>query len=326
MTARLFVSLQICFLLITGVICDAQLSVESGVQQQIVARSFKAVARQGDNSLIKSNVDLVFLPVTITDQNNRYVTGLRKEDFRVFEGKNEQAVEHFSIEDTPISIGVIFDASGSMSQNIELGRQAIKKFIAASKPQDEFFLVAVNNRPRLLVDFTDSVDVVQNEIVDATPRGTTALLDAVYLGLNQMKRAKYQRRVLLVISDGKDNHSRYTLPELTALLKETDIQVYAIGVVDGVIKSKVNRQGQSLLARLTDITGGRTFPNQNPKVIDETAAELGNELRNQYLLAYHPKDLPRDGRWRKVRIQVKAAEELKRLRVYAKQGYYAPMQ
>src|SRR5207248_6759040 len=172
---------------------------------------------------IKSKVDLVLVPVTVTDPMNRLVTGLDKENFQVYEGKEQQDLRHFSSEDAPISLGVIFDMSGSMSSKIERAREAVKEFFKTANPQDEFFMVAFADKPREISDFTQSVEDVEGKLLFTIPKGRTALLDAIYLGISKMREAKYPKKALLIISDGGDNHSRYTEGEIKSLIKEADV-------------------------------------------------------------------------------------------------------
>ncbi len=213
---------------------------------------------------IKVDVDLVLVPVTITDPMNRLVTGLDKENFNIIEGKEPQEIRHFSSEDAPVSLGVIFDLSGSMNSKIERAREAIVEFFKTANPQDEFFLITFADKPEQLSDFTQSVDDIQGKLVYTVPKGRTALLDAIYLGINKMHQAKYQKRALLIISDGGDNHSRYTESEIRSVVKEADVQIYAIGVYDHYFASAEERYGPVLLSDIADLTGGGAFNLQHP--------------------------------------------------------------
>src|SRR5207244_9209890 len=179
---------------------------------------------------IKKDVDLVLVNVTVTDPMNRLVTGLEKDNFNIFDGDKVQPIRHFSSEDAPISLGVIFDMSGSMSDKIEKAREAVVEFFKTANPQDEFFMVTFSDRPQLVADFTKSVEDVQGKLVFTVPQGRTALLDAIYMGLSKMKDAHNSKKALLVISDGGDNHSRYTENEIKSTVKEADVQIYAIGI------------------------------------------------------------------------------------------------
>ena len=273
---------------------------------------------------ITREVDLVLVPVTITDPMNRLVTGLEKDNFLLTDNGQPQTIKHFSSEDAPISLGVIFDVSGSMADKIDKSRQAVVEFFRTANPQDEFFLITFSEKPEVLVDFTSSVEDIQSKLVYAVPRGRTALLDAIYLGMNRMRRAKYERKALLIISDGGDNHSRYTESEIKSIVREADVQIYGIGLFDQQFKSPEEREGPALLGDLTEATGGRTFIIDSPSELADVATKIGIELRNQYVLGYRPTNPAHDGKWRKIKVKLNPPKGLPPLHVYAKTGYYAP--
>ncbi|HTK96026.1 MAG TPA: VWA domain-containing protein [Terriglobales bacterium] len=273
---------------------------------------------------MKVDVDLVLVPVTITDPMNRLVTGLEKDNFVLYEGKDQQEIRHFSSEDAPISLGVIFDISGSMSNKIEKAKQAVIEFFKTANPQDEFFLITFSERPELLADFTRSVEDIQGRLVYAVPKGRTSLLDAIYLGMNKMHDAHNSKKALLIISDGGDNRSRYTEGEIKASVKEADVQIYAIGIFDTFAQTDEERLGPALLSDVTEVTGGRTFTIDTPDELIDVATKIGIELRNQYVLGYRPKNPSKDGKWRKIKIKLLPPKGLPPLHVYAKTGYYAP--
>ena len=275
---------------------------------------------------IKSKVDLVLVPVTVTDPANRLVTGLDKENFAVFEGKEQQEVRHFSSEDAPISLGVIFDMSGSMSSKIERAREAVKEFFKTANPQDEFFMVAFADKPQEISDFTQSVEDIQGKLLFTVPKGRTALLDAIYLGISKMREAKYPKRALLIISDGGDNHSRYTEGEIKSLIKEADTMVYSIGIYDQYMQTEEERLGPALLNDISELSGGRSFTIDNPNDLADVATKIGIELRNQYVLGYRPKNPGHDGKWHKIKVKLLPPKGLPPLHVYAKTGYYASSQ
>ena len=275
---------------------------------------------------LKSKVDLVLVPVTVTDPMNRLVTGLDKENFAVFEGKDRQEVKHFSSEDAPISLGVIFDMSGSMSSKIERAREAVVEFFKTANPQDEFFMIAFADKPEEISDFTNSVDEVQGKLVYTVPKGRTALLDAIYLGVSKMRQAKYPKKSLLIISDGGDNHSRYTEGEIKSLVKEADVMIYSIGIYDHYFQTEEERLGPQLLSDISELSGGRAFTIDNPNDLGDVATKIGIELRNQYVLGYRPKNPGHDGKWHKIKVKLLPPKGLPPLHVYAKTGYYASSQ
>ncbi len=277
---------------------------------------------------IQLNVELALVNVTVTDPFNRLVTGLDKEYFRAFEDGIEQEVVHFSSEDVPVSIGVIFDMSGSMSNKVDKARQAVVQFFRTANPQDEFFMVSFNDRAELVSPFTTSVEEIQNRMMYTSSGGRTALFDGIYLGLSQMRGARYGKKALLVVSDGGDNHSRYTETDVRNFLREADCQLYAIGVYDSndMGRSREERYGPTLLAELADMSGGRSFPVSRLNDLPDIATKIGMELRNQYLLGYKPSNTQHDGTWRRIRIRLAPPKGLRLppLNVNAKTGYYAP--
>jgi Ca-activated chloride channel homolog len=273
------------------------------------------------------DVDLALVNVTVTDPYNRLVTGLDPDNFRVFEDNIEQEVVTFSSEDVPISIGVIFDFSGSMANKIGKAREAAIQFFKTANPQDEFFLVSFNERAELTSSFTNSVEDLQGRMMLTAPKGRTALLDAIYLGLSQMRGAKNGKRALLILSDGGDNHSRYNESDIKRLVKEADTQLYAIGIFDPLgyrNRTPEELNGPSLLSEITEMTGGRVFAVENLNELPDIASKIGMELRNQYVLGYRPSNKAHDARWRKIKIKLRAPKGLPPLNVYSKTGYYAP--
>ena len=273
---------------------------------------------------LKVAVDLVLVPVTITDPMNRLVTGLEKDNFQLFEGSSKEEIKSFSSEDAPVSLGVIFDSSGSMSSKMERAKDAVVEFFKTANPQDEFFMVTFSDEPDMVTDFTSSVEEIQDKLLYTFPQKRTALLDAIYMGVSKMRQAKYPKKALLIISDGGDNHSRYTENEIKALVKEADIMVYAIGIYDRYFQSQEEQLGPQLLGEITELTGGRAFTVENPNDLGDVATKIGVELRNQYLLGYRPSKGVRDGKWRKIKVKLLPPKGLPPLRVYARTGYYAP--
>jgi Ca-activated chloride channel homolog len=273
---------------------------------------------------LKVDVNLVLVSVTITDPMNRLVTGLDKENFLVFEGKDQQDIRHFSSEDAPVSIGVIFDMSGSMASKIERAREAVVEFFKTANPQDEFFMITFADKPEEVSDFTSSVDDIQGKLVYTVPKGRTALLDAIYLGVNKMRQAKYQKKALLIISDGGDNHSRYTEGEIKSTVKEADVLIYAIGIYDHYMATPEESLGPALLGDVAELTGGRSFTIDNPNDLADVATKIGIELRNQYIIGYRPRNPMHDGKWRKIKVKLLPPKGLPPLKVFAKTGYYAP--
>jgi len=188
--------------------------------------------RLSGGGLIRTSTDLVMVPVTITDNMNRPITGLDRANFQVFENKQPQEIKSFSSEDAPVSIGILMDVSGSMANKLERAREAVQQFCEASNPQDEFFMITFSDAPRLATDFTERPEEIENALLVAQSRGRTSLLDAIYMGIRKMKDARYSRRALLIISDGGDNHSRYSDRDVKRAVKEADVLIFAVGTYD----------------------------------------------------------------------------------------------
>jgi Ca-activated chloride channel family protein len=274
----------------------------------------------------KADADLVLVPVTVTDPDDRIVTGLEKHNFAVFENKKKQQIASFSSDDAPISMGIIFDMSGSMADKLDKARQAVVQFAESANPQDEFFLIAFSDEPKLLTGFTSSVGELQNKLLYTQAKGETALLDAIYMGINEMHQASNRRKALLIISDGGDNHSRYTEQEVKDMVEEADVQIYAIGIYDDAPRTEEEREGPQLLSDITEATGGRTFALNDVNELPDVASKIGIQLRNEYVVGYVPFKKPKDGKWHKIRVKLIPPKGLPPLTVYAKKGYFAPGQ
>lgn len=280
---------------------------------------------QEQSGPIKVKTDLVSLTLTVTDLYGRYVSGLDKSAFTIFDNNEEQEITFFSDSDAPVSLGVLFDVSGSMSgEKIQKARKALSRFINSSHPNDEYFLIAFNSRAQLLLDRTRDGDAVLQKLTLVNPRQNTALYDAVYLGIERVTRGSHQKRALLIISDGQDNASRYNFGEVRRLMKESDVVTYAVGIIDaGDAGSQLGMQGQAFLDELTSVTGGKSFYPSSDIEMDEIFERIAIELRHQYAIGYTPKDFQPDGKWRKVKVKVKPRRGLPRLTVRSREGYYA---
>ncbi len=276
---------------------------------------------------IRVDTTLVLIPVTVTDPLNRFVTGLEKEHFRLQEDNVDQTISTFSSEDAPISVGVVFDTSGSMGDKLAKSRQAVAQFSRTANPEDEFFLVQFSSQPELTVGWVHDTEELQNHITFTQSKGTTALLDAIYLSLNQMKSAHNPRKAILIISDGGDNNSRYTESEIKNVVREADVQIYGIGIYEPMGsrgRTPEELAGPSLLSQIADQTGGRVYQVDNLNDLPDIAAKIGIELRNQYVLGYAPSNRERDGKYRHVKVKLVQPRGLPPLRAYWRLGYYAP--
>ena len=303
----------------------ARVSIEPRVRPQPAQ---PGASEEDRRSNIRVEKKVVIVPITVLDPMNRSVTGLEKESFRVFEDKLEQEVEQFSSEDSPISVGIVFDASGSMGAKLQKSRQAVSQFFKTANPEDEFFLVQFNDRPQLATSLTHNTEEVQNALTFTQAKGRTALLDGIYMAMRTMKKATNGRKAILVISDGGDNSSRYTETEVRNAVREADVQIYAIGIYEPMGRSRSAEEisGPGLLTELAEQTGGRHFPVDNLNELPDVAAKIGLELRNHYVLGYSPKNPERDGKYRRIKVQLVQPRGMPPLRAYFRLGYYAPSQ
>jgi Ca-activated chloride channel homolog len=280
-------------------------------------------------SPIQVDVNMVVVNVTVTDPFDRIVTGLDQSNFQVFDEKVEQEIVSFSTEDAPIAVGLIFDSSGSMGEKIQKAKEAALQFFKTSNPQDEFMLINFSDRVNLISGFTSQYESVQDRLLFVKSAGRTALFDAIYLGLSEGRKATTNRKALLVISDGGDNHSRYTEKDVKKAVKESDCQIYAVGIFEPLamrLRTTEEGRGPSLLAELAELSGGRMFSVDDASELPDIAEKISIELRNQYVIGYKPSNLVRDGRWRRVRVKLNPPRGLPPLQVYARTGYYAPTQ
>jgi Ca-activated chloride channel family protein len=274
---------------------------------------------------IKVDVELVLVNATVTDSLNRYVSGLEEQHFQVWEDKVEQKIGYFSAEDVPISIGVIFDVSGSMKDKIGTAREAATTFLRSGNPDDEYFLVEFANRPELAADFTTDVTKLQSRLIMTPAKGMTAMYDSVYLGLEKLKEGTNPKKALLLITDGEDNRSRYTFQNVKEFVKEQDVQIYGIGIVDDWNSQLgAGKTGRAMVEELADLTGGRAFFPDSVYELEDICAKIAVELKNQYVIGYHSTNEAKDGKWRKIRLKVNPPKGIQRLNVRAKQGYYGP--
>jgi len=269
------------------------------------------------------DVDLVLVPVAVTDASNRPVITLQKQDFALFEENRTQEIRYFSAEEAPISIALLIDTSESMTDKIDTERAAIVEFFNNANPADEYFAITFSGRPQILAGPTQSMDDIERRLIAVEPGGSTAMLDAIYLAESKLRSARYQRRAIFIISDGGDNASRYTLREIKSLVRESDVQIFAVGLFDTFFfKTIEERLGRMWLNEITDPTGGRTITVDNRARLPEAAAELSREMRNQYVLGYRPSSTGTN-KWRKLKVRVTSTAGEQPLQAHYKKGYQA---
>ena len=279
---------------------------------------------------LRVDKNLVLVPVTVCDPSNRPVTGLEKEHFKILEDRVEQTITHFSMDDEPVAVGLVFDVSGSMGPKIQKSRQAAAEFFKTANPEDEFFLVEFNDQPKLVVPLTRNVEEIQNQLTWAQSKGRTALLDAIVLAMHEMKNSNKNRKALLIISDGGDNSSRYSEGEVRNLVREGDVLMYAIGIYEyagGRMRTPEEAGGPGLLTELTEQTGGRHLP-ADVNELPDIASKIGIELRNRYVLGYTPQNQAHDGKYHILQVKVIPPKGLgvPTLKPFFRHGYYAPAQ
>jgi Ca-activated chloride channel family protein len=281
---------------------------------------------------------MVLVPVTVTDHYGKTIMGLQAKDFNIFEDQNSQQIASFATQDTPCSAGLVLDVSGSMQSTLGAVKQSARAFVRTANTDDEFLLLTVSTRPSADSQFTSDSEDLEENIAGARPGGFTALIDAVYLGLNQMKKARNPQRALVILSDGMDNHSRYSKAELLRVALEANVQVYSIIIDNGAGSSSTatypfrpsmiakpgdqaaQRQRPNLLEELADQTGGLYFHARNDTEAQEAMTKAGQALRNEYVIGYRPADFGQSGKWHRIRVKT----TVPKLNVHARSGYYTP--
>jgi Ca-activated chloride channel family protein len=303
-----------------------QVRVDSSPQkQQPGSEPQKKPGEVDDKGPVITNTDLITFTVTVTDIYGRFVSGLDKKAFSIFEDKQQQEILFFSDDDAPVSVGVLFDVSGSMSgTKVKRAREALAHFVQTSHDRDEYFLIAFNSRVQLLMDRTRDGNAVLDKLAFVQTRSNTALYDACYLGVERVQRGVHPKRALLLISDGQDNNSRYTFNELRRELKESDVVLYAIGILDGSdVGSSLGMEGQGILDELAGVSGGKAFYPRSAAEMDDIFEQIALELRHQYSIGYRPPNFVSDAKWHHIKVKVAPPRGLPRLFVRTKEGYFA---
>jgi Ca-activated chloride channel family protein len=276
---------------------------------------------------LRIDSNLVLIPVTVVDPIGRFVTGLEKTDFQLSEDGVEMAISHFGAEDAPISLGLVFDMSGSMGGMLGVSRAAVAELLKYSNPEDEFSLVRFSARPELVTGFTRDPAAILNGVMFTGAKNSTALLDAIYLAVSHAKKAaRNPRKAIIIISDGGENNSRYTERELRNLAREADCQIYAMGNF-GATRGYFGPEeinGPDLLNKICEQTGGRSLGIGLAGSMSDIADKIAVELRNQYVLGYTPKNAAKDGKYRRVRVKVTPPRGLPHIKAEFRRGYYGP--
>jgi Ca-activated chloride channel family protein len=306
----------------------------SAVVLSSVAALSQDVDKRFASQSLKVDVELVTVDVSVTNEDGRHFEGLDRGNFRIWEDKIEQNIEYVALEDSPVSVGIIFDVSASMRPNLEKAKDAALTFLAMGNSDDEYFLVDFSDRPRLPQEFTRDVARVKAQLTALSAKGATSLYDAVYLGLEKLRGARNPRKALLVISDGEDNRSRYNFSDLRRFAAEQDVKIYAISIDNGFGPPMGTNLfgglllggflfGTSPLQELTDMTGGETFVPRSLNRLEDICKKIATSLKSQYSIGYRSTNLTKDGAWRKVTLKLEAPKAATRLHVRFKKGYYA---
>ena len=314
MMLRLICAVSACCFLASG-----QGSIESHL-------GFKHPLNDLPASLLRVDSSTVVIPVHATSRLGNSVIDLKREDFQLFDEGHPQDISYFAKDDTPVSIGILFDASGSMQKKMPKAREAVSRFMTMANRSDEFFLVEFNERPKLALPFTDDAGEIEQKVNSVRPVGRTSLYDAIFLALAHMKKAKYGKKALVVFSDGGDNRSRHSFRSIKNLLLESDVQLFAIGIypsnTEEQAKTSEEIKGPGLLEELTTITGGRHFAVDKIGDLPAVSERVSLEIRSQYVLGYSPKQFERDGRFHRVKVDVSTTD----LSLRYRHGYYAPIE
>jgi Ca-activated chloride channel homolog len=297
------------------------------------AKAQKAV----ETPIFRTNVQMVLVSVTVADRSGKTIEGLRADDFNILDNQRSQKIVSFSSDDAPCSAGLVLDISGSMQQALSGTKEMAQAFFGTANPDDEFLLLTVSTQPAVTTGFTSDTAALEESIGFAEPGGLTALIDTVYIGVSRMREARWPRRALLILSDGMDNHSRYSQSELMRLALEADVQIYTIVIDNGSASASTHpapyrpslitkpwdraeeHQGAEMLEKLSDLTGGLHFRVHSNAQAKEAVINIGRALRSEYVIGYHLPDSTTSGRWHRIRVKLNAS----RANVHARKGYYA---
>jgi len=292
--------------------------------------------KPAETPTFRTSVQMVLVPVTVTDHSGKTVEGLRADDFNILDDRRSQKIVSFFSDDAPCSVGLVLDISGSMRQTLSDTKQITQSFLETANPNDEFLLLTVSTQPAAATRFTTDAGTLEDSIGFAQAGGQTALIDTVYLGLSRMREAQNPRRALLILSDGMDNHSRYSQSELMRLALEADVQIYTIVIENGAAGTSTGtapyrpslitkpwnraeeRQGPEMLERLSEQTGGLYFGVRTDGEAKEAVIKVGRALRDEYVIGYHLPDSA-TGRWHRIRVKLNAPKA----NVHARTGYYS---
>jgi len=301
----------------------------------VLAASSTGTVPQSRDAAFHSDSRLVLVPVTVTDRRAKTVEGLRAQDFSVFDNQAQQQIVSFGTDDAPCSVSIVLDVSGSMQKALVAAKGMLKVFFTTSNPGDDYLLLTVSTQPAAIPKFTTDLAALTESIDFTRPGGLTSLIDTAYLGLERMREAQQPRRAMLILSDGVDNHSRYSQSELMSLALEADVQVYSMIFDNGMPGSDTvpfrpamalkpwdqarQRQGPEMLEKISAKTGGLSFHVRNDEEAREALRKTSQALRTEYLIGYQPSDSGSPGQWHQIRVK----SSVPKVYVHSRNGYYS---
>lgn len=310
----------------------------------VSAQSQTTTSAQDDRIVVGTN--LVTLNVTVTDSKGRYVKGLAREQFEVYDNKVKQQIAHFSADASPVSIGIVCEIHETATEKTRALLTAIKKFTSTLSSRDDFFFVAFSERGTLTAEFIPSANQVLDHLEFVKPGGPSSLYDVVYLATERLRKGPNLKKALLIISDGQDDRSRHTYKELRNRLRTFDVQIYAIGIADPKadpfagygrwVFEDLTRQtgrrsfllnsdaalGRAVLEEMSRASGGTTYiPNtENERELSGICTQIAYELRHQYTLGFYAHDV--DGKkWRRLKVRINKPDRTSGLTLSYREGY-----
>ncbi|HEY0545170.1 MAG TPA: VWA domain-containing protein [Pyrinomonadaceae bacterium] len=290
------------------------------------ATPHRAVAQQ---SAPQNSTATMTLAVSVTDKRGAHIYGLKQDAFTLYDNKTPQRITSFVHQDLPASIGILFDSSGSLDkERLDAARKGLGYLFQSGNQASEYFLIGFNQRPQLLMDWTNDGAALLSKLKDVQPLGQTALFDACYVALDKLAHGKHQKHILILITDGQDNISRYSYDQVLEAVKRSDTVVYALGILnDQDPGSALGMHAQALLGNLSSVSGGTAFFPKDRKLTDESFDFIAEELRYQYLLSFTPAKVESGGKWHRLKIDVAlppdAPPKLKNVKAHTRDGYYA---
>jgi Ca-activated chloride channel family protein len=287
----------------------------------LVTSGPEGLAVAGDKIVASVSSRLVLVPVTVIDRNGKPAVDLEQQHFSVTEDSQPREIASLTCEEAPVGLGLVVDLSGSMSGKLKHAISATRAIADLAGESDEVFLMTFGDRPEMRVGFARGAGQIASGLIGVRANGDTALIDAVYQALHEVRASSHRRRALAVISDGGDNASRYNKAELKRLALEADVQIYGISIVESPT-DRDQRRGAFLLEELSEITGGLHFTIRNRADLPPMAEKLARAMKDVYTIAYKPGE-GSPGKWRRIRISV-TPPTAERLKVYARSGYILP--